>query len=284
MRFALKIYYDGRDFYGSQYQPEKRTVEGMLRKALLRLRINFKRICFAGRTDRLVSALGNVCCIDIDKKSAKRMAPKILNAVLPSDIRVLGVKKVKSDFNPRFAEERVYKYFLKDGKYSIRKMKKAAKLFEGERDFSNFSAIEKSGKKAKAKNPVRKISRIEIEEKNGFLIITFYAQSFLRQMVRRIVAALIMAGRGEISQKELKNYFEKDAESRAKKLFLPAKAENLVLWDVKYDFDFKHEKYSMLKLLEKIREEKSGFAKGAFMKDEMLSCFSQEARHRSRAS
>jgi len=284
MRFALKIYYDGREFYGSQRQPDKRTVEGELRDALLRLRVGLKRICFAGRTDRGASALGNVCCVDIDKKHAKLMQAKILNALLPKDVRVLGIKKVKSDFNPRLAVERVYKYFLKNENYDIAKMREAAKLFTGKHDFSNFSVIELNEKDTK--NPIRNINKIEIEEKNNCLVLTFSAQSFLRQMVRRIVTALILAGREEISVEELEKYFEKNLSSEAKKLFLPADAENLVLWDVRYKLKFDYEEHSFLKLIENLKDEKAHFEKEALAREEEINYFlaSSGALHKNLSS
>ncbi|MEE8167899.1 MAG: hypothetical protein V3T58_03380 [Candidatus Hydrothermarchaeales archaeon] len=41
MRYALKVFYDGRNFYGSQRQRFKRTVEGARR---YRLKQNFRGI------------------------------------------------------------------------------------------------------------------------------------------------------------------------------------------------------------------------------------------------
>src|SRR5207247_4191378 len=64
MRVALKTAYDGRAFFGSQRQPDRRTVEGECLVALKAAKIlkdsqeSFFRS--ASRTDRGVSAVGNV--------------------------------------------------------------------------------------------------------------------------------------------------------------------------------------------------------------------------------
>ncbi len=60
MRWAIKVYYDGRNFFGSQRQPDKPTVEGELLKSFEALKIDVKGFVGACRTDRGVSALGNV--------------------------------------------------------------------------------------------------------------------------------------------------------------------------------------------------------------------------------
>jgi len=103
MRIALKIAYDGTRFYGFQRQPDLRTVEGDIIKVLKKLRIiedvreaNFKG---ASRTDRGVSAFGNVIAFDTAKPELTE--PRILNHHL-RDIWILGKAEVPEDFHPRF--------------------------------------------------------------------------------------------------------------------------------------------------------------------------------------
>ena len=70
MRVALRIAYDGRAFFGHQRQPDARTVEGECIAALRAAKIlsDPGRAFFrsASRTDRGVSALGNVIAFDAD--------------------------------------------------------------------------------------------------------------------------------------------------------------------------------------------------------------------------
>jgi len=252
MRFALKIYYDGRNFSGSQIQPDQRTVEGELLNAFKKLGAKIEKFQSAGRTDKGVSAFGNVFAVATDFK----LEARALNSFLPGDVRVLAVKEVQEDFNPRYeAKERVYRYFLFDDGYDIKKIRSAAKFFEGEHSFHNFCILE-------GRSPVRKIKKIMVKKQGDFLVLTFYGESFLWQMVRRIITALKMAGRSEISAEELKKYFEPACKNK----FKPSEPEPLILWNVKYNFGFRHEDYSFRKfqkeILERQRELKTKTAMG----------------------
>ncbi|GBE17675.1 tRNA pseudouridine synthase A [archaeon BMS3Abin16] len=237
-RYALKVCYEGRGFSGSQRQPVERTVEGEFLSALDALKINYADFKAAGRTDRGVSALGNVFSFTTDSQLVKA---RILNSKLPLDVRVTAVQRVESGFNPRHAVERAYKYFLPDVGFDLALMKTAAKLFIGEQSFHNFSV-------ADDRNPVRRITRIEVEKKDAVIVLTFAGESFLWQMVRRMTTALGMAGRGEISQAEIIGMFDPDV----KRKIPPSAPENLVLWDTRYiSFKFTSEKYSR-RLLEAV--------------------------------
>lgn len=234
MRWALKVYYDGRDFFGSQRQPDKRTAEGELLESLRRLNIEVKDFKSACRTDRGVSALGNVFAMSSNSK----VIPSAINSALPKDIRVLGTKEVNDNFNPRFeAGRKTYKYFLYDTGYSLPKMKEAAKGFLGTHSFHNFAKLE-------GRNPTRNIKRIKIKKTRGFLVITITGESFLYQMVRRMVNALKMAGDGLIPPEDIKRRLD----PKQNKLVYPLPAENLVLWGVDYPFEFEHDDYSVKSL------------------------------------
>lgn len=256
MRFALKIFYDGRNFFGSQVQPDQRTVEGELLNAFKKLGARIEKFQSAGRTDRGVSALGNVFAATTDFK----LKPRMLNNFLPGDVRVLAAKEVPEDFNPRYeAKERVYKYFLFNDGYDIKKIRSAAKLFEGEHSFHNFCILE-------ARSAVRKIKKITVKRQGDFLVLTFYGESFLWQMIRRIVTALRMTGRSEISIEGLKKYFEPACKNKLK----PSEPEPLILWNVKYNFDFEHEDYSLRKFQKEILKRRKELKTKVAMGEEML--------------
>ncbi len=229
-RYALKICYGGEGFSGSQRQPDERTVEGEFLNALGSLKIDFSDFKAAGRTDREVSALGNVFAITTD---SGLIEPRIVNSALPGDIRVLAVRPVVLDFNPRHALERVYKYFLADVGYDTGLMKQVAKEFVGEKSFHNFSQTDD-------RNPLRRIKSVGIEKKEEVLVLTFSGESFLWQMVRRMTTALKMAGGGEISAAELRELFNRQTEKKIS----PSAPENLVLWETVYRFKFSPEEYS----------------------------------------
>ena len=54
----LEISYDGSQYNGSQYQPNKRTVESDLKKHLIYFFKDIENLIFAGRTDSGVHATG----------------------------------------------------------------------------------------------------------------------------------------------------------------------------------------------------------------------------------
>lgn len=242
----MKVYYDGGDFYGTQIQSDRRTVEGEILKALNKLRAGVRNFQSAARTDRGVSALGNVYAFDTDRS----LLPRAVNSFLPSDIRVLAAMEVSAEFNPRYdARLKVYKYFLYDEGYELEKMRRVATLLEGVHSFHNFCRLERN------KDPVRRLKKILIDKHGDVIVLTFVGESFLWQMVRRLVTALRKAGEGGISMEELRERLEVSCSKK----FPPSPSENLVLWEIRYDFEFRIESYSRERLRRKIlgRLEKS---------------------------
>ena len=235
MRYALKVYYDGRGFYGSQVQPERRTVEGELLAALKVYRAHPVDFNAAGRTDRGVSALGNVFAATVDKE----LKVRALNSLLPRDMAVIGVQEVPEDFHPRYeALGRVYKYFLPYEGHDMKAMRSAARLLEGEHSFQNFAVMD-------GRNPVRRLDGITMRRVGGFVVLTFRGRSFLRQMVRRLVTALAMRGRGEVTEAALQRYMGDEVSRKLQ----PAEPDGLILWEVRYPFQFATDGYTMARLM-----------------------------------
>ena len=242
MRYALKFGYHGKNFFGYARQPGLRTVEEEIVKALKKTTMivdekdaNFQT---ASRTDKGVSACGNVLAFNTDFRGDEILSA--LNANL-EEIWFYGIKEVESPFNPRHAMERWYKYYLFEEGMDLKSLEEYAKIFLGMHDFSNFARIEEG------KNPARTIETIEISKENEFIIIDFKAQSFLWQMVRRIVKAMMDAVQGKLPFNDLKNALN----GKQKVDFGVAPPEPLILMDVKYDFEFKLDRIK-LKDLERI--------------------------------
>lgn len=233
MRLALKFAYDGKSFFGYAKQVKLRTVENEIINALGKTKIKYKNFSSASRTDRNVSALGNVIALNTDFKGNIVSA---LNANV-YNIYFYGISKVDEDFNPRYAKERWYRYFLFNDGFDVNKMKKASGLFIGVHDFTNFARVEN-------RNPVRKIDSLKIKEKGNFIIIDIMAESFLWNMVRRIVSSLERVGKKEIEMDVIKNALE----SKERFDLGLANPEGLILMDVKYDFDFEIDKRAIKKI------------------------------------
>jgi len=225
MRYAVKFAYDGAAFHGYQRQPRVRTVEGdillALQKAGIIRNVEESNFQSSSRTDKGVSALGNV--ISFDSSFRKDGIVGAANAYL-KDIWFWGIASVPDDFNPRFPVERWYRYHLpKD--CNIQKIRKGAKLFLGEHDFKSFTK--------EKERTIKTINSIRVKKAEDFVLIDFKAQSFLWNMLRRIIFCLQKLEAGEMEEEDIK-----DALRGNKKDFGSADPGPLVLMDVAYGFDF----------------------------------------------
>lgn len=226
----MKFAYDGRDFYGFARQPNLRTVEGEIINKLEKEGIikNPKKSIFraASRTDKHVSALGNVIAFNTDV-SADETLEKLSDG--SDDILFYSSKEVSSDFYPRYAKLRHYRYYLNAVDLDEEKMIQTLSLFTGEHDFSNFARIEPG------KNPYRSIDNIIYFLDDDFLVVDFFAQTFLWHQIRRIISSLVKVGSGKIDIKDVKDALEKPDKRKDFGMALP---DFLVLINVGYDFDF----------------------------------------------
>ena len=234
MRVALKFAYAGKKFSGYARQPGQRTIEQMLLNLLTERKIlgDARTSCFrtASRTDRGVSALGNVCAFD-SLCSKETILRKLSKDTL--DVFIYGIQLVEPSFYPRHAIRREYRYYLRKNDLDVESLISTAGLFTGEHNFQNFARVEP------LKNPVRTIDNIVILEKKDFLILDFYAQTFLWNQIRRIVSALEKRAKGVISDEQIHAALE---HPETKVDFQIAASEPLILKDVVYDFSFEYAK------------------------------------------
>ncbi|MEM1514380.1 MAG: tRNA pseudouridine(38-40) synthase TruA [Candidatus Thermoplasmatota archaeon] len=222
MRIALKIGYDGTIFDGFARQKGKNTVEGeiikILKKSKLVKDIKDARFQYAARTDKGVSAIANVISFNC-KGNALRVFEN------SKKIWIFGYAHVDENFNPRHCKKKRYRYYVYDKGYDIKKLVEAARIFEGEHDFAYFVKDRK--------RTIAKIDKIEISI-GKIIKFDFEAKFFLWNQIRRIMAAILSVGEGKYSLDSIKKSLEKKERIN----FGLAPAENLILIDIKYDFDF----------------------------------------------
>ncbi|MGM0508470.1 MAG: tRNA pseudouridine(38-40) synthase TruA [Fusobacteriota bacterium] len=195
--------YDGSGYFGFQRQPDKKTVQGEIEKAIkvcLKEKIN---LLSSGRTDRGVHATKQVSNFKIDTGVPINKLKMILNRVLPRDIRIKKVEQVDLEFHSRYlAKERGYKYILKEEKnYNIyeqrythyvkdeinpTKFLEIIKPLEGYHNFSSFKRNDNQDK-----NPYRTITMIDFYKKQDKYTLHIKGKSFLKSMIRIIVGSAL---------------------------------------------------------------------------------------------
>ena len=248
MRIALKVAYIGTDYHGFQAQPDVKTVEGELLRALSELKIITNRheanYIAAGRTDKGVHALGQVIAFDTDKPDVA--IPRAINSRL-SNIWAWAKAQVQPGFDPRrHARYREYRYIM-PGKYDISLLMDAASLLKGEHDFLNFSTPE-TGRTSQSK-----IEKIDIREEKEFIIINIRANYFLWHMVRKIATAMKLVSSGE---KDISWIGQMLEPARFTGALEPAPAYGLILKNVEYEnIIWKEDAYARKTILEKHEEQ-----------------------------
>ncbi len=214
------VCYDGRRYCGFNIQPNVRTIEGEIIKVLKELgyirgrKENLWKYC--SRTDAGVSALMNIISFiperDVDLDEINRNLDNIW-----------FVAKCEKEFSREMVEWKWYKYFLPYEGQDVDGMKEASKLFVGKKDFWAFSKLYREDQ-----NTVREVIEVFVRFWKGFVVVDVIGRSFLWQMVRRIVGALDLLGRGKIGFEDIERAFEE----RNRK-FPPADPRNLFLWFIK---------------------------------------------------
>jgi tRNA pseudouridine38-40 synthase len=210
-RYFISLSFRGTAYHGWQIQPGKHTVQGLLTKALDTVLSSQIQVTGAGRTDTGVHASFFCAHFDSARPDLDSDGQFIynLNGMLPDDIAIKRLTRVKPDANARFdALSRTYTYtvtreknpFLADTawllywKLDIDLMNQAAAILLKHSDFTSFSRLHGGNK-----TNICRVSLADWHEENGRLIFTITADRFLRNMVRAVVGTLIPVGRGKFS-------------------------------------------------------------------------------------
>ena len=203
------IEYDGTAFAGSQVQPNARTVQGELERALNRLIGERIRIRLAGRTDAGVHATGQVAAFCLPAGEALPVVRERLNALLPDDLAVRSLRPAATGFDPRRdARWRVYRYRILmngarrpaerhrtleiDDRLDVVAMRAAAGRMVGHRDYASLGSDVRG-------RTVRHLAEVRVTQRGSLVEVRVMANAFLRRMVRSIVAILLAVGQGRLA-------------------------------------------------------------------------------------
>lgn len=207
--FKVVMEYDGTRYAGWQRQMNVPTIQATVEDALTAIAQTRLTLVGAGRTDAGVHALGQVASFRTDRGLSPRDWLRALNAHLPADISALSVHKVPDDFHARYsAKGKLYEYhllnrserapLLRERAWMLFKsldcaaMTDAATCLIGLHDFSSFETAPTDNE-----NPHCRLDRLELRRDGDLIVLDFYADRFLKQMVRSIVGTLVEVGQGK---------------------------------------------------------------------------------------
>ncbi|SDZ62796.1 tRNA pseudouridine38-40 synthase [Evansella caseinilytica] len=215
-RVKAIVSYDGTNFSGYQVQPNKRTVQGELQRALAVLhKAGEWHATGSGRTDAGVHSLGQTIHFDTPLSIPEERWHLALNSLLPEDIVVRSAAFVDGSFHARFdAVGKMYVYRLWTGSeknvftrnyvghipgtLSYNNMLAAARHLTGTHDFTSFSSP-----KTSVEDKVRKIYSIHIDQQQDEWEFQFIGSGFLYQMVRILTGTLVHVGTGALSPADI---------------------------------------------------------------------------------
>lgn len=226
----LTIAYDGTDFCGWQIQPDQRSVQGEIERALSIVCGRLIRVNGTSRTDAGVHAYGQRASFHADFSIPIDKIPVAANGVILgvpkrnkknrstfADVAILSAEEVPIDFHARFnslGKKYIYKIrnshtpdpFQRNYSYSIgkvldvRAMKEATTDFIGTFDFMAFQAT--GGKELES--TVRTVYSMRIytessskESASKTILLEIIGDGFLYNMVRIIAGTLVDIGLGK---------------------------------------------------------------------------------------
>ncbi|MFD2200321.1 tRNA pseudouridine(38-40) synthase TruA [Shivajiella indica] len=240
-RYFLEIAYKGTNYHGWQIQNNAHTIQHELENALSILLDTPTGIIGSGRTDTGVHASQQFLHFDSKDDLDPLDFLKKLNGILPKDIAVYTIRRVKNDAHARFDavwRSYVYRITLRKDPFEqesawllfknpdIQKMNDAAQLLLSHEDFQCFSKV-----KTEVNTFICKINEAFWEQKGPQLLFHITANRFLRGMVRAIVGTLIAVGTDNISIDDFQQILESKDRSKAK---AAAPAQGLYLCNIIY--------------------------------------------------
>ena len=258
MRYFVHLAYDGSAYRGWQVQPTGPTVQGRLNAALSRALCEHVSTDGCGRTDAGVHATDFYAQFSTAQVIPARFAER-LNSLLPADISVFRVFRVRDQASARFsALRRTYQYYIHRQKNAFLR-NYACQLLHPALDWAavraatpflltvtDFTALCRASDDFKTNlcqlfearwDEVALPFAIGNSDHDTCMRFTITANRFLRGMVRMIVGALIAVGQGRLDPAVLMRAVR---EQRSLPFHLIAPPHGLYLAHVAYpDIEFR---------------------------------------------
>ncbi|NJW53770.1 tRNA pseudouridine(38-40) synthase TruA [Salinimicrobium oceani] len=224
MRYFLELEYFGKAYHGWQRQPNAISVQQVVEEALGVLLQDPIEIVGAGRTDAGVHAEQIFAHFDVAEALSEEFVFR-MNSLLPKDISIRSLKKVKADAHARFhATSRSYEYHIVTKKnvfevdsafyvqrsLDVEEMNEAAKILL---QYSNFKCFSRSRTDVFTYNCSIKEAYWELQDEK--LVFHITADRFLRNMVRAIVGTLLQIGLRKMEVAQMHSIIKSENRSEA---------------------------------------------------------------------
>jgi len=207
----LIVEYDGAGFHGWQKQPELRTVQGELEKAIATvLRSPISPLHAAGRTDAGVHARGQVVTFKVDADLDLFRLSQGVSHLMKGELSVISAEVVPDDFHPGWNSTRklyAYRILVRptpavldarrvwhiSQEMDLGVLKRCAQVVVGTHDFSSFR-----DSTCTATSTVKTIFSSDFTLEGDILVYRVIGDGFLKQMVRNLVGTMTDIARGRI--------------------------------------------------------------------------------------
>lgn len=244
MKLAGLVEYDGSDFAGWARQPNARTVEGELAKALETILRHPVKLSVAGRTDAGVHASRQIVSFETETGLSPEDVAYKTTAVLPKDAALRRCVAVPDSFDARrSATSRSYEYRIvnapvrsplrrRDAAYIARNLdfdslERCARLMLGVHNFRAFTPTKTHHSRFE-----REVFESRWGREGDMLVYRISANSFLYGMVRAVVGTMVEVADGSRDFSSFEGLF---SGGERKDAGASALAKGLTLVGVGYD-------------------------------------------------
>lgn len=219
--YLVNIAFDGQEFNGTQIQNNKETIQGIIEDRLFNFYNEKIRISCCSRLDSKVSALDFYFSFKAKNKYSIKELKSYLNKTTPRTIYIKKITYKPLDFSAHsYPHYKEYIYGINNGlinplktrflldldyKIDIEKLREALKLFEGEHDFSSFSALTNKKEKDQSFKSVIFSTSIELKEHKRVILIHISGKTFFKYQVRMIIGSCLMYASNHETLANIKN-------------------------------------------------------------------------------
>ncbi|WNE41187.1 MAG: tRNA pseudouridine synthase A [Mycoplasmataceae bacterium] len=246
--YLVTVAYDGSDFAGWAIQPNKFTVQGCIRKILIKIFQQKINILATSRTDKGVHALEQKFTFRINLSFSEKKLFDIIKKALSDYLLVKKVQKIDNNFHPiRDVANKEYRYFINTGKINIfqrkyrweynlpleiKKLNSLLQIFQGQHNFFNFSYCRWQDREKV--NTEREIISLKTQKNGSIVTISIIAKGFLRYQIRAIIGEVVNCYEKEKNSDYLKEKLT-NCDKKNYKYKNIAPASGLYLWKISYN-------------------------------------------------